>query len=60
MPAEDVAFAVESNHPVGRGVTRVEPVLPDAMRWREEMRLEAKARAKVMQFHGGLADVPGE
>jgi hypothetical protein len=51
--AEDVAFAVDEQIAPSDALTMVEVAMPDAMRRLEEMRLEAKARAKVKRFQGG-------
>jgi hypothetical protein len=50
--AEDVAFAVDPQIVPADAVTMVEVAMREAMRRLEEMRLEAKARAKVKKFGG--------
>ncbi len=50
--AEDVAFAVDPEIAPADAVTMVETVMPEAMRRLEDVRLEAKARAKVKKFQG--------
>jgi hypothetical protein len=48
----DVAFAVDLEVAPSDAVEMVQLVMPEAMRRLEDVRLEAKARAKVRRFQG--------